>query len=69
MPYYEYAYEGPVNEFDKCICRKWTATTYAPTSSKARSNLTYRFKKEFGIEPYVKITLPGKILRVTEEDE
>lgn len=69
MPYYEYAYEGPVTEDGKTICRKWSATTYAPTPSKARSNLTHRFKKEFNKEPYAKIVLPGKIQRVTEEDE
>lgn len=64
MDYSQYSYDGPVEEFGKCIARKWTATTFAPSESKARSNLTYQFKKQFNKTPSTKITLTGKITKV-----
>ena len=53
-----YEYKGPVMEFDKCVDRNWTATTWAASESKARSNLAYRYKQD------CKITLPGKITKL-----
>ena len=38
------------------------ATTVAPTEAKAKSNLAYRYKKENGLMPNTKITLPGKLI-------
>lgn len=64
MEYAEYSYSGPVMEFEKCIANNWEACTYASSEKKARSNLTFRFKKEHGKQPGTKITLPGKITRV-----
>lgn len=58
----EYVYDGPVMKFDICIQHNWKAKTIAPTEAKARSNLAYRFKKENGMLPNAKITLPGKIV-------
>lgn len=65
---YLYSYEGPVVEFDRCIANCWRGITRAPSAKKARSNLTYRYKKENNKIPASKITLPGKIMRVVEED-
>lgn len=56
-----YTYSGPVEEYGRCIANHWTATTYAVSEKKARSNLTYQFKKKFGKSPGSKITLPGEI--------
>lgn len=61
--YFKYRYVGPVKEFDRVIADSWTGTTYAPTESKARSNLTYQFKKQFNRAPATRITLPGEIKR------
>lgn len=56
-----YSYEGPVMKFDVCIVHSWKGETFAPSEAKARSNLAYRYKKENGLAPNVRITLPGKI--------
>ncbi len=56
-----YLYDGPVMEFERCISNRWRGSTYAVSESKARSNLTYQFKKQFGKAPRAKITLPGEI--------
>lgn len=57
----KYEYHGPVMEFSRCVDDNWKAETMAPSAAKARSNLTYRWKKENGRVPGCKITLPGKI--------
>lgn len=59
-----YSYCGPVFSFDVCVKNRWEATTCAPTAAKARSNLTYRYKKEHGLAPSSKITLPGELSQV-----
>lgn len=58
---HQYYYNGPVKEFDVCIDDHWEGTTYAVSEKKARSNLAYQFKKEYGRGPNAKITLPGKL--------
>lgn len=68
MGYAEYSYNGPVMEFDKCISNNWQASTYASSEKKARSNLTFRFKKENGKRTGTKIILPGKITRIELEE-
>lgn len=55
-----YLYKGPVMEFDKCIVNAWTGQTEA----KAKSNLSYQFKKYNNRTANAKITLPGKLLKV-----
>lgn len=60
---FEYGYDGPVLLFDKVVTSRWEATTRAPSEKKARSNLIFRFKKEHGYAPNIKITLPGVITR------
>lgn len=60
-----YTYKGPVMEFDRCISNNWESSTYATSEKKARSNLTYQYKKKHGKIPATKITLPGKISLVS----
>lgn len=57
-----YTYDGPVLEFDKIVANHWKAQTYAVSEAKARCNLAYQFKREYGRIPRSKITLPGKII-------
>lgn len=59
-----YRYEGEVFSFENCIERYWSGQTYAPSESKARSNLAYQFKKARGFISSMKITLPGKLVEV-----
>lgn len=59
--YNRYLYEGPVMEFNRCIDNHWVGETYAVTKTKARSNLVYQYKKEYGKVPATKISLPGEI--------
>lgn len=56
-----YLYEGPVEEFGRCIAQHWEAATYAPSEKKAMCNFEYQFKKQYGKVASAKITLPGKI--------
>lgn len=60
-PMKKYTYTGPVMRFNECVANEWTDVTYAPTKAKARSNLAYKFKKQFNLVPSARITLPGKI--------
>ena len=66
-PYAEYSYDGPVMEFERIIANRWTGTTYAQSEKRARSNLTFRFKKEHGKGTGSKIPLPGHITKVEGE--
>lgn len=61
----KYIYNGPVMNFDTCIKNRWSAETYAISPAKARSNLTYRFKKENGFAASTKITMPGELKLVS----
>lgn len=58
----EYRYDGPVMHFEDCVQHRWKASTYAPSEAKAKSNLAYRYKKENGLMPNTKITLPGNLI-------
>ena len=62
----KYSYEGPVIKFGTCIANNWKGSTYATSEAKARSNLTYQFKKQHNMISNVKITLPGKIIMTKE---
>lgn len=57
----QYNYDGPVLRFDNVVSNRWKASTIAPTEARAKSNLAYRYKKENGLMPNTKITLPGKM--------
>ena len=63
----KYTYDGPVEEFGRCIATRWQGSTYAASEGKARSNLTYQFKKQFNKAPSCRITLPGKIKQIEGE--
>lgn len=57
-----YYYYGPVLGIgDIIVTQRWYGETYAETERKARSNLTYQFKKRNNLVPSAKITLPGEI--------
>ena len=60
----EYSYNGPVEEFGRCIANNGSSSTRAVSEEKARSNLVYQFKKQNKMKPYAKINLPGKIVAV-----
>lgn len=64
----EYSYNGPVMEFERCICDHWKANTLAVSEKKARSNLAYRYKKENGKTANARITLPGKLTVIKREE-
>lgn len=61
-----YSYDGPVLKFDQVISKRWYSETYAKSERKARSNLTYQYKKQYGYRVNVKISLPGKIKKIEE---
>lgn len=43
-----YTYKGPVFIFENIVNNDWQAETFATSRKKALSNLSYRFKKEYG---------------------
>lgn len=59
-----YIYKGPVMEFNILLADIWEGETVAPSEKKARSNLTYQFKKRNNRIAGTRITLPGKIMMV-----
>lgn len=61
-----YTYDGPVMEFETCVNYRWKASTYAVSEKKARCNLEYQYKKSHNKVPNTKISLPGKIVLVSE---
>ena len=62
----QYTYDGPVIAFDKCVAHRWRASTYAISENKARSNFMYQFKKQNNRLATCKISLPGKIVMITQ---
>lgn len=64
MEYHKYIYKGPVYMFDRLIADQWEAETMAKSERKAKTNVTYQFKKDNHILPGTKISLPGKITMV-----
>ena len=57
----KFSYDGPVEEFGKCVTNRWQAVTYAPTERKARCNLAYQYKQQFKKLANTKVNLPGKL--------
>ena len=60
----KYTYDGPVKVFDRCVADHWKGETIAVSERKARSNLTYQYKKSHNLIASVKVTLTGKIAMV-----
>nr|DAP46054.1 MAG TPA: hypothetical protein [Caudoviricetes sp.] len=56
-----YFYNGPVGIHGKIVTRNWYGETMAPSKAKAKSNLIYQWKKEFGYIPSTKVELIGTI--------
>lgn len=56
-----YLYKGPVMEFNTLLIDRWEGETVAPSEKKARSNLTYQFKRGNNRIAGTRITLPGKL--------
>lgn len=59
-----YSYDGPVMVFDDCVQDHFKAETMAISEKKARSNLTYQFKKAANLIAATKVSLPGKVVLV-----
>lgn len=58
-----YSYTGPVMEFDQVIHSNWHGETLAVSEQKAKNNLVYQFKKQFGKLAYSKIKLVGRLVK------
>lgn len=58
---YLYKYSGPVKRFQTIINSNWEGYTYAVSEAKARSNLSFQYKKQHGLKPNVFINLVGRV--------
>lgn len=56
-----YSYNGPVMLFGVCVDSKWIGETLAGSEKKARSNLSYQYKKQNNLLPTAMITIPGQL--------
>lgn len=61
MQKYRYYYNGPVKIFDRCVSNHWESETMAVSETKARSNLSYQYKKSHNLIASTKVILPGEI--------
>lgn len=59
--HYKYSYNGPVMIFDQCVTDRWHGETRAVSERKARCNLLYQWKRDHGLAPNAKVSLPGRI--------
>lgn len=61
-----YKYEGAVfrSSPSRCVAQRWKAETYAISEKKAKTNMCYQYKKQYGLVPGVKITLPDEVTEV-----
>lgn len=65
MDFDKYVYDGPVLEFDRVVEDKWHGETWASSKSKAKSNLTYQWKKKHNRVSGTRISLPGPVRMVS----
>lgn len=63
-----YEFKGAVLLFDRIIVSDYTATTTAPSVRKARSNITYRCKRDLGYDKNAKISLSGTFTIIEEKE-
>lgn len=56
-----YTYEGPVMMFGICLADRWKGETWASSMKKARSNLTFQFKRQTNRLGTSNIYLSGEI--------
>ena len=59
-----YSYEGPVRMRNEIVTEHWQAWTRAVSAKQARSNLAYRWKRDRGYSPDLRIALTGEIKEV-----
>lgn len=59
-----YLYSGPVLEFDRIVEERWSGETMAATEKKAKSNLTFQWKKRNNRTKNSRVSLPGEIKEV-----
>lgn len=60
----KYEYDGPVLECNRCVANRWKGETMAVNEKKARSNLTYQYKKQNNRVAGTKVKLTGEIKMV-----
>ena len=53
----KFEYDGPILSYDKVICEKWKATTFAISKNKAINNLKFQANKHLGRTKNNKLTL------------
>lgn len=58
-----YIYEGPVLGLTRVISEKWRGETYAVSEKKAKSNLTFQFKRQNGLVSTTKIFFPFSLMK------
>lgn len=63
-----YEFKGAVLLFDRIVASNYTATTTAPSMRKARSNITYRCKRDMGYDKNAKISLTGKFTIIEQKE-
>lgn len=61
-----YLYNGPVMIFDNCVADKWNGQTYAKSKTKAKSNLSYQFKKQNNLSSSALVKLPGELVEADD---
>lgn len=57
-----YGYSGPVVIFGQIVEPNWSGVTRAATPARAKSNLTYQWKKAHGKTAASRVELPGKVI-------
>lgn len=64
MTYSRYSYKGSVTIFYSQLAERcWEGQTYAPSESKALSNLKYQYRKLMGLSYNTPIDLDGKLIK------
>lgn len=61
---YKFIYDGPVKIFDRCVADHWKAETMAESESKARTNMSYQYKKSHNLSAATKVSLTGNITKI-----
>lgn len=65
----KYVYDGPVMYFDRIVDYHWKSETMAISEAKARSNMTYVYKRTHGYAPNSAIHLSGEVQMVCDLGE
>lgn len=58
----KYKYEGPVTSFGRVLAWEWKGETIAESAAKAKSNLSFQFKRDNNLVRGSRIELPGKLM-------